>query len=168
MTLKSALRVLFVGTIVLFVTVFAGRAEARGGGRGSGDGFSRSSAASGGSFSSRVDAPRPAQPPRESRRENLQQRRGDNREEWQDVVDDDYYSSDWDDHWHSDDDVAGAYLAGATTGSSQPAYVTTLPCSGASVVVNDDVYYECGTTWYRRGFQAGSIVYIVSNPPPGD
>ena len=168
MTLKSALRVLFVGTIVLFVTVFAGRAEARGGGRGSGDGFSRSSAASGGSFSSRVDAPRPSQLPRESRRENLQQRRADNREEWQDAVDDDYYSSDWDDHWHSDDDVAGAYLAGATTGSSQPAFVTTLPCSGASVVVNDDVYYECGTTWYRRGFQAGSIVYIVSNPPPGD
>ena len=45
--------------------------------------------------------------------------------------------------------------------------VTTLPCTGNVVIVNGASYYQCGTTWYNRGYQGGTVVYMVSGPPPG-
>jgi hypothetical protein len=45
--------------------------------------------------------------------------------------------------------------------------VTTLPCSGAAVIVDGIHYYKCGTTWYSRGNQGGTVVYIVSGAPSG-
>jgi hypothetical protein len=59
---------------------------------------------------------------------------------------------------------------GVTAGAvaaSQPTYVTTLPCAGTTVIVNGASYYQCGTTWYSRGYQSGTVVYIVGGPPPG-
>jgi hypothetical protein len=56
MTLKSPFLVLLVGAMFLFLPTFTGMAEARGAGGGRSGGFSRSSAASGGSFSSRSAA----------------------------------------------------------------------------------------------------------------
>jgi len=46
-------------------------------------------------------------------------------------------------------------------------YVTALPCAGTEIIVNGVGYYQCGTTWYNRGYQSGSVVYMVSGPPPG-
>jgi hypothetical protein len=28
-------------------------------------------------------------------------------------------------------------------------------------------YYNCGGTWYNRGYQGGNVTYIVVNAPPG-
>jgi hypothetical protein len=35
------------------------------------------------------------------------------------------------------------------------------------VVANGVTYYQCGSTWYQRGYQSGTVVYIVGAPPPG-
>jgi hypothetical protein len=35
------------------------------------------------------------------------------------------------------------------------------------VIVNGATYYQCGTTWYSRGYQSGTVVYVSGGPPPG-
>jgi hypothetical protein len=94
-------------------------------------------------------------------RENARERR-DNLDGYDDDYYDGYYGSDWDSGWQDSSGTAGA----AAGGGGSAGYVEELPCSGASVAVNDDVYYDCGT-WYRRAFRGGTVVYIVSGPPPG-
>jgi hypothetical protein len=54
----------------------------------------------------------------------------------------------------------------AAAAASQPTYVTTLPCTATVVVKGSVTYYQCGTTWYTRGYQSGTVIYIVG-PPPG-
>ena len=87
------------------------------------------------------------------------------REDRQDFVDDQ-----WDDHryygYGSGYGYTGAFVAGAAVGASA-AYVATLPCSTTVVIVNGTSYYQCGTTWYSRGNQGGSVVYIVTSAPAG-
>jgi hypothetical protein len=105
---------------------------------------------------------------RDEAREDRQQHRDQNREDWQDFAEDEYHG-DWDDHWHGDD-TAAAFAVGAAVGmtaASQSSYVTTLPCSGATVIVNGAPYYQCGSTWYSSGYMSGTVVYTVSGPPPG-
>ncbi|MFO7496108.1 MAG: hypothetical protein R6X05_10815 [Desulfobacterales bacterium] len=111
-------------------------------------------------------------------REDWQDQQDKNREDRQDFYEDEYHGGDWDDHWHDDGDVAAAFVVGAAVGvtagavaaASQPTYVshvTTLPCAGTAVVANGVTYYQCGATWYSRGYQGSSIVYMVTGPPPG-
>jgi hypothetical protein len=45
--------------------------------------------------------------------------------------------------------------------------LTTLPCSSTAVIVNGTTYYQCNATWYRRGYESNTVVYIVTSPPPG-
>ena len=75
-----------------------------------------------------------------------------------------------DDDW----DGGGAFVAGAVIGAvagavaasaAQPTYVTTLPCTTKAVVVNGATYYDCGGTWYTRGYSGGTVVYTETAPP---
>ncbi len=123
---------------------------------------------------------------RNDRLNDRQDNRTENREDWQDHMDDaredrqDYHDDrwdDWDDHWHRDYDngaafVAGAVVGGATVAAASAAasttnYLTTLPCAATVVTVNGVTYYQCGTTWYGRGYQSDTIVYLIIDPPPG-
>jgi hypothetical protein len=55
---------------------------------------------------------------------------------------------------------------GATVAS--PTYVTTLPCTSTTIIASGSTtYYQCGTTWYSRGYQGGTVVYIVGGAPSG-
>lgn len=211
MRTKSSWVVLLVGAVFLLESILIGVAEARGGGgRGGGGGggrggggrgggsFSRSSPASGGSFSSRPAArpstrpgpsSRPVQPssrpavsqrPGNSqigsgdRQENRQERREERRDERRDRLDqahddghDDHDDDYWDDHYYySGYGYSDVVVVGTTT---ETVYVETLPCDYATVVVNNGIqYYRCDSTWYRRGYEGGTVVYIVDSPPPGN
>jgi hypothetical protein len=45
-------------------------------------------------------------------------------------------------------------------------YVTYVPC-GNTVFVNGVTYYNCDSTWYSRGSEGGSVVYIITSAPAG-
>lgn len=45
-------------------------------------------------------------------------------------------------------------------------YVTSVPCA-TTEVVNGSTYYHCSSTWYRRGYEGGEVVYIIVSPPAG-
>lgn len=178
--MKSRYPFILIAVIFVFciTTFMASMVEARrgggGGGRGGrgGGGFSRGGPAASGGFSSRpAGHSRVSQTSRqEIRREqpreqnsNLddrQERRDEIRENRQDLTPgqravrreaiddrrDDYY----DDHYH----YGGV------------AYVTYAPCS-TTVVVNGSTYYHCSSTWYSRGYEGGSVVYVVTSAPAG-
>jgi hypothetical protein len=106
---------------------------------------------------------------RDQAREDWQSHADQAREDRQDWAEDEY----WDDHWHGhyDDDFAAGVVVGATVGTAaavaaQPTYVTVLPCTPTMVSVNDVTYYQCGTSWYSRGYVGGSVTYIVVDQPP--
>lgn len=110
----------------------------------------------------------------EDSREDWQEHHDQNREDWQDHYEDEH--DDWDDRWHDDGDVAAALVVGAAVGvavgvtaaavASSPTYVTVLPCTATVVVRGSVTYYQCGSTWYTRGYQSGTVVYMVG-PAPG-
>jgi hypothetical protein len=102
----------------------------------------------------------------------------DMQDDRQDFYEDEYHGGHWDNDWYDGDDEAAAFVVGAAVGvaagaaaaSSHTTYVntvTTLPCSSTMVTVNGTSYYQCGTTWYSRGYQGNSVVYIVTIPPAG-
>jgi hypothetical protein len=80
--------------------------------------------------------------------------RGDRYEYRDDIRDErrDY----WDDRYR--------YRVGATLTAVT---FRSLTCTSTVVVVNGVTYYSCGGTWYSRGYQTGSVTYIVVNAPPG-
>lgn len=41
----------------------------------------------------------------------------------------------------------------------------SLSCAASTRVVNGTTYYQCGGTWYTRGYQGGDVTYIVVNSP---
>jgi hypothetical protein len=169
-------------SIFCMTTFMASMVEARGGrgGRGGGGsrgggGFSRSSPAAGGGFSSRKATRQPtrqAKPRQETRREqprdsgdrddareDRQQHRDDAREDRQDFIDDE-----WDDHNHHG---GAAFAAGVAVGAAASSnYVTDVPCS-TTVIVNNVTYYNCDSIWYSRGSQGGEVVYIITSAPAG-
>jgi hypothetical protein len=70
-----------------------------------------------------------------------------------------YYKdrNEWrEDRWHR---AVGAALTVAT--------FRALTCPPATVYVGSITYYHCGPTWYTRGYQGGSVVYIVATTPAG-
>lgn len=81
----------------------------------------------------------------------------------------DFYEDEWDDHWHGHYHYGGgaAFVTGVAVGASTVSVLTTLPCNAMAVTVNGVTYYQCGSTWYSRGYESNTVVYIVSNPPPG-
>jgi hypothetical protein len=102
---------------------------------------------------------------RDDNREDWQQHQNENREDWQDFAEDE-----WDDHYHHGyNNTGAAFVTGVAVGAAvaSPTYVTTLPCNGTMVGINGINYYQCGNTWYSRGYQGGTVVYIVNSPPPG-
>jgi hypothetical protein len=56
------------------------------------------------------------------------------------------------------------YRVGA---SISAASFRSLQCASSSVVVNGVTYYNCGSSWYQRGYGGGSVTYIVVNAPAG-
>ena len=100
-------------------------------------------------------------------REGWQNQRDKNREAWQDWAEDQR----WDSHWHGYGNTGAAFVAGTAVGAAAAAtartYVTTLPCSYSTIVINGTTYYRCGATWYSRGYVNGSVTYVVVSPPPG-
>jgi uncharacterized membrane protein len=95
-------------------------------------------------------------------------------EDRQDFIEDEHH--DWDDHYYHHDDVAVGFVVGATVGvatgvavasTTSVTTITALPCAGTAMIVNGVAYYQCGTTWYNRGYQGDTVVYIISSPPPG-
>jgi hypothetical protein len=43
--------------------------------------------------------------------------------------------------------------------------VAGLPCSASPYAVNGISYYQCGSTWYTRGYVDGNVGYVVTGPP---
>lgn len=80
----------------------------------------------------------------------------------------DFYEDEWDDHWHGHYYGGGStFVVGAAVGAATVSALTTLPCSSTAVIVNRTTYYQCNATWYRRGYESNTVVYIVTSPPPG-
>jgi len=137
-------------------------AYARGGGGsvggGGGGGYARGGAASSGSFSGGAVAA--------GRTGNVAgaaeaARAADNR---RDTVD----------RGHLDHPVAaGAVAARAVDnrrdyyGGGGGAVYVELPCSSSETYVDGVTYYACGTTYYVQSYSGGSVVYVLSPPPPG-
>jgi cysteinyl-tRNA synthetase len=42
-----------------------------------------------------------------------------------------------------------------------------LTCNTETIVVGNVTYYRCGTTWYSRAHQGGSVTYVVVAAPAG-
>jgi hypothetical protein len=132
---------------------------------------------------------RPDAPDREGAREDWQQHREDMqqdrqeygkkaREDWQEYAEWDEGGGYWVGGWYGpvvyDDDVDEwtTFVAGITIGTalSSAAYhsmQSETECSPTEVVVNQITYLKCGTKWYNRVMQGGSVSYVVVSPPPG-
>ena len=128
------------------VAVAHARGGGGGGGRSGGGGYARSGAASTGSFSGGATAAA---------------RVDDNR---RDVVD----------RGRLDHPVAAGAAAGRAVdnrrdyyGGGGGAYYAELPCSGSETYIDGVTYYACGTTYYVQSYSGGSVVYVLSPPPPG-
>jgi hypothetical protein len=70
--------------------------------------------------------------------------------------------------------VLSLALSGPRVGAQQPSGAdkpasafNALTCTPTTVVVNGVTYYSCGGAWYTRGYQEGSVTYIVVNAPLG-
>jgi hypothetical protein len=131
-------------------------AHARGGG---GGGYTRSGAASTGSFSGgAVTAGRAGNVAGAA----AAARAGDNR---QDNVD----------NGHRDHPVAAAAVAARAAdnrrdnyyGGGSGAYYAELPCSSSETYIDGVNYYACGTNYYVQSYSGGAVVYVPSSPPPG-
>ncbi len=191
LNLKSNTVVL--GIALLIVVFFVGEVDARGRGgggrsRGGGKSFSRGGIAHGGGFSGRSNQrTRPVshdrqqqrngtrtgqghlerdsgrnnlddrQKGRDERREDIQNERRERQEDRQDFVEDE-----WDGHYYH-----GGYRYHGYYGGTTVTYITTLPCTSTVVVVNGVSYYNCSSTWYKRGYSGSNVTYIVVAAPPG-
>ena len=69
--------------------------------------------------------------------------------------------------------AAGAVAARAVDnrrdyyGGGGGAFYAELPCSSSETNVDGVTYYACGTTYYVQSYSGGSVVYVLSPPPPG-
>ena len=155
------LKQVFVPLIVIsMLTVLVGSvavAHARGGARvgaGSG-GYTRSGAAATGSFTGGAVADRQIDHPAAAAQI------ADNR---RDIVD----------AGHRDHPVAAAAVAARAVdnrqgyyGGSGGTYYAELPCSSSQTYVDGVMYFACGTTYYVESYSGGTVVYVLSPPPPG-
>jgi hypothetical protein len=42
-----------------------------------------------------------------------------------------------------------------------------LNCRTTVIVYSGISYYSCGSSYYERVYQGGSVVYVIVTPPPG-
>ena len=151
-------QILISRTVVCVLTLLVGSVavvHARGGG---GGGFARSGAASTGGFAGGAGA---ADRAGNGVNDAAAVKAADNR---RDTVNRD----------HLDYPVAaGAVAARAVDnrrdnyGGGGGAYYAELPCSGSETYIDGITYYACGTTYYVQSYSGGSVVYVLSPPPPG-
>ncbi len=111
---------------------------------------------------------------------NRQDYRDDSRGDRQDYADDaredrqDYYDDNYrhghGHYYHDDNDWARAFAAGAIVAAGTAVAVSAFQstdCPSSQTMVGDIAYYQCGSTWYTKGYQSGDVVYIAAAPPPG-
>ncbi len=98
---------------------------------------------------------------REEAREDRQDYRDSAREDRQDYADD--VRGEYQEHeeWYEDrwKRAVGASLTVSAFRS--------LQCASSTVVVNGVTYYNCGSSWYQRGYSGGNVTYVVVGPPAG-
>ena len=61
--------------------------------------------------------------------------------------------------------TAGAVTAGVVAAGTAAAYSASLPCSASPYAWNGASYYQCGSSWYTRGYVNGNVAYVVTGPP---
>jgi len=111
---------------------------------------------------------------------NRQDYRDDSRGDRQDYADDaredrqDYYDDNYrhghGHYYYDDNDWARAFAAGAIVAAGTAVAVSAFQstdCPSSQTMVGDIAYYQCGSTWYTKGYQSGDVVYIAAAPPPG-
>jgi hypothetical protein len=121
--------------------------------------------------------------------ENRQSNRQDNKGDRQDYRDDargdrQDYADDargdrqdhYDDHYrhghyyHDNNEWGRAFAAGAIVAVGTAVAVSAFQstdCPSSQTMVGDVAYYQCGSTWYTKGYQSGDVVYIATEPPAG-
>jgi hypothetical protein len=167
----------------------------RGGGRGGGGHASKSSPARSGSMSNNRASSQTStrqgssnrsqnrssnQENRQGNSGNRQDYRDDSRGDRQDYADDaredrqDYYDDNYrhghGHYYYDDNDWARAFAAGAIVAAGTAVAVSAFQstdCPSSQTMVGDIAYYQCGSTWYTKGYQSGDVVYIAAAPPPG-
>ena len=73
-------------------------------------------------------------------------------------------------YYQDDDEWARAFAAGTIIAPGTAVAVSAFQstdCSSSQTMVGDYAYYQCGSTWYTKGYQSGDVVYIATTPPPG-
>ena len=128
-------------------------------------------------------------PDRDDAREDWQQHRDDMqqdrqdyannaREDWQEYAEWDEGGGYWIGGWygpvvyHDDVDNWLVFLSGIAIGTalSSAAYhsmQTETKCTPTEVTVNQITYLKCGSNWYNRVMQGGTVSYVVVAAPPG-
>lgn len=142
---------------LLMFLVITTEADARG--PGGGKSVSRSGPASGGSVKSARQPSASTKPKSAGGASGLKQdARDDRRDHKADVRDDrrDYRDDVRDDRrrWR-----VGSVLTVSV--------FKALTCNTETIVVGNVTYYRCGTTWYSRAHQGGSVTYVVVAAPAG-
>lgn len=172
-------------SILVIATLSIDYAYSRGGGRGGGGGrASKSSPARSGSMSGNRTSSQTSARQGSSNRSQNKGSRQDNRQDSsgdrQDYADDarkdrqDHYDDNYrhghGHYYHDNNDWGRAFAAGAIIAVGTAVAVSAFQstnCPGSQTMVGDIAYYQCGSTWYTKGYQSGDVVYIAAAPPPG-
>lgn len=131
---------------LLMFLVITTEADARG--PGGGKSVSRSGPASGGSVKSARQPSASTKPKSAGGASGLKQDARDDRRDYRDDVRDDRR------RWR-----VGSVLTVSV--------FKALTCNTETIVVGNVTYYRCGTTWYSRAHQGGSVTYVVVAAPAG-
>ena len=94
---------------------------------------------------------------RDDRFDDRMDNRKDARSEYQEHYEHHHdYSEFYEDRWK--------YAVGA---SLTAASFRALTCTPSTVIVGGVSYYQCGSSWYQRGYSGGSTTYVIINAPAG-
>lgn len=101
---------------------------------------------------------------RDAAREDRQQHREEMQQQRREYVDDvrDEREEFVEDNWYG----YGEFYTGLAVGAAMSsAAFYSQSCTPTTVVVGGTSYYQCGSTWYTRAYQGGSVTYVVTDPP---
>jgi len=117
---------------------------------------------------------------RDDARGDRQDYSDDARGDRQDYADDargdrqDYYEDNYrhghGNYYYDDNDWGRAFAAGAIVAVGTAVAVSAFQstdCPSSQTMVGDVAYYQCGSSWYTKGYQSGDVVYIATSPPAG-
>jgi len=111
---------------------------------------------------------------RNETRDDRYDNRDDVRDDRQDFADDvrddryDYYGHGR--YYYDDNDWAKIFAAGAIVAVGTAVAVSAFQstsCPSSYAIYSNTTYYQCGDTWYTKGYQSGEVVYIATTPPAG-